>query len=67
MIFLVTLITANLELIATSKEKGYSFYLYRDLSKLSLSGFACLSSGSLYTMGIPGAEGDSANITLSPE
>ena len=37
------------------------------LSRLSLSGFACLSSGSLYTIGTPGAVGDSANITLSPE
>ena len=37
------------------------------LSRLSLSGFACLSSGSLYTIGTPGTVGDSANMTLSPE
>ena len=37
------------------------------LSRLSLSGFACLSSGSLYTIGTPGVVGDSANMTLSPK
>ena len=45
----------------------FFYYHLSYLSRLSLSGFACLSSGSLYTMGTPGADGDSAKITLSPE
>ena len=36
------------------------------LSRLSLSGLEDLSSGVLYTTGMPGADGDSAKITRSP-